>query len=189
MRMPDGSSAENSTQTTVIARDHDRRREDYEIRPGVKVSFLELPTGMFVLHHEKKIYAPVKEEAGLTTDARSQVEALGFSPESFIYESTLETRYEKLGAEEINGRATVKYRASVKATIGEAGVVTETFLWIDEALGMPIKTETRSSDGRTSYTMELRDINREVPPTLFEIPADYRQVSYREFQSLLHLGR
>ena len=42
-------------------------------------------------------------------------------------------------------------------------------MWIDEALRMPIRSETKSSDG-TRVTMELSEIELEVDKDLFQSP-------------------
>ena len=89
----------------------------------------------------------------------------------------LASRYQKLGAETVAGRATTKYR--VTPAEPSTPVTRETFIWVDEALGMPIKSATtsKSSDRTTTVSMELKDIRTEVDVKVFSLPADYRKVA------------
>ena len=65
--------------------------------------------------------------------------------------------------------------------IAGADSSSETFIWIDEALGIPVRSETVSrSDGRSSkVTMELKDVRLEVDQRLFSWPSDYKKVDAR----------
>lgn len=87
-------------------------------------------------------------------------------------------KYEKLGNEIFEGRTTTKYRV-VMARRPDAIVMNdETLIWIDEALGIPVRSETIS--GAVTYpvkvTMELKDIKLEVDERLFALPVNYRKV-------------
>jgi outer membrane lipoprotein-sorting protein len=53
---------------------------------------------------------------------------------------------------------------------------------IDEALGMPIRAETKSSDG-TRVTMELSEIELNIDRHLFEIPNDFQKVSFNDLRN------
>src|SRR5215207_3802474 len=53
------------TREIKIARDGERRRVDYELIPGAKMTDLQIPAGHFMLLHSKKMYSEVKPgEAG-----------------------------------------------------------------------------------------------------------------------------
>ena len=174
-----------SGERTLIARDGDLRREDYESSAGEKISYLRRPEGTYVLLPAKKLYAELRPEAdGGTSEDGSSVPP-DFSPDRLLNETRPESHYEKLGAESINGRATVKYRVIVRGRTGAAGreATTESLVWVDESLGMPVKTETTSTGGTASgarISMELRDIKETVDSSLFELPQDYRKVEARE---------
>src|SRR5215213_5456073 len=58
-----GADAASEETRTFVARDGERRREDYESAGGEKISYLQLPTGNYVLLPAKKIYAELKPEA------------------------------------------------------------------------------------------------------------------------------
>jgi len=99
----------------------------------------------------------------------------GLSPDQLLNETHAPATYEKLGAETLAGRMTTKYRIVV---LTEPDSQNETLIWIDEALGMPIRSEAMSnSSGHSSkVTMELKDIRLEVDERLFSWPSDYRKV-------------
>lgn len=167
---------------TFIARDGDRRREDYETSAGEKISYLQLPEGSYVLLPAKRLYAELKPEASGATSEPSVPP--DFSPDKLLNETRPQSRYEKLGAENVNGRATMKYRVTVLGKTGAGREVTTTSLvWVDESLGMPVKSETTSTGGAASgarVTMELRDIKETIDAGVFELPPDYRKVEARE---------
>ena len=179
---PAGSPPANtSTSQVFVARDGELRREDYELTPGMKVSFLQLADGRYRLLHSKKVYAELKPDEGAVAGAaQAQNVPPDFSPDKLLNASRTEARYEKLGAEEVNGRMATKYRITVKQEIGEAKTaVNENLVWVDESIGVPIKTETTSAGG-SRYTMELRDIKLEVDAAIFALPPDYRKIESKE---------
>ncbi len=100
------------------------------------------------------------------------------SPDQLLNQAHAPATYEKLGTETLAGHPTTKYR--VIAVTGTESQ-NETLIWIDEALGIPVRSETMStSSGRTSkVTMELKDVKLEVDERLFSWPADYRKVDPR----------
>lgn len=176
------------TTTQFVARNGDRRRLDYEPLPGVKAVIINTPEGDFLLLPTQKIYSVVKPEkpssrkpsAAETAAAEESLES--FSPEKLLNPQLPGARYENLGADTVNGRAATKYRNTVSVTLNQRTHTTETLLWVDDALGLPIKEEAVSSADGLRRTLEYRDIKTEVAATLFEIPKDYRQVSQQELQ-------
>jgi hypothetical protein len=167
-----------------IARDGDKRRVDYELIPGARMSDLQLSSGHYMLLHSKKLYAEIKPGEGGAASGIAQNLPSDFSPDKLINESSPGASYETLGAETVNGRATTKYKVTTTAKGEEArGVKTETIIWVDESLGMPIKSETTSTGDAargSKVSMELRDIKQEVDPSLFELPKDYKKVTSDE---------
>ncbi|MDT5122484.1 MAG: hypothetical protein QOC96_1966 [Acidobacteriota bacterium] len=179
-----GSEGSNAfSRQTFIARDGERRREDYETPEGIKISSLELPTGIYVLLPAQKLYAELKTDASVGALGQASVPP-DFSPDKLLNEVRPEAHYEKLGAETVNGRATMKYRVTLKGKTGAGNeITTERLIWVDENLGMPIKSEMTSTGngaGGTHVTMELRDIKETVDAGLFELPQDYRKVEARD---------
>jgi hypothetical protein len=191
------SDGEATSSRTLIARDRDRRREDYESPAGERVSYLQLPEGIYVLLPAKKLYAELKPGTGGGAEGRAASVPPDFSPEKLLNEARPESRYERLGEETVNGRATVKYRVTVMGKTGAGReTTTESLVWVDESLGMPVKTETTSTGGTTPgarITMELRDIKETVDAGLLELPPDYRKVEpaelFAQAQPSGHPGR
>ncbi|MGB7922731.1 MAG: hypothetical protein WCF57_05745 [Pyrinomonadaceae bacterium] len=184
---PAGAQVETTTSEVFVARDGEMRREDYELAPGVKVSFLQLPTGRYRLLHAQKLYAVLDDEEGAVgappPTAQTQNAPPDFSPDK-LNASRASARYRKLGAEEVNGRPTTKYSVSLTGASGEtagdsSSSSTESFIWVDESLGVPVKTEARSSSG-ARMTIELRDIKLEVDASIFALPPDYKRVDSKE---------
>ena len=185
----EGGSVNNQT---FIARDGDKRREDYESANGLKISFLQLASVNYVLIPAKKIYAELTPEAGGEESERETSVPPDFSPDKLLNEARTEARYENLGAETVNGRATQKYRVTVRGKTGASKeVMTETLIWVDEQLGMPVKSETTSSNSGSNggaatgskVSMELRDIKETVDSGVFDLPQDYKRVDYKEIQA------
>jgi len=126
-----------------------------------------------VLLPAKKLYAELKTETG----GRGAEVPPDFSPEKLLNEARPETVYERLGEENLDGRQAVKYRVTVRDP-GAGRAPVETLIWVDERLGMPVKSETTSAGARV--TMELRDVKETVDAGLFELPVDYKRVAPEE---------
>lgn len=178
-----------NNQQMFIARDGERRRVDYAVRDGVKLTSLQLPDGLFLVLPADKIYAKLATGEESAAPNLSIGEAEDFSPDRLLHETNAGARYEKLGAEDLNGRATMKYRVTTVAQTSEAQeTAVETIVWVDETLGMPIKSETTSTrEGARvgNFSMELRDIKQEVDAHVFDLPQDYKKVDAREIYSHL----
>lgn len=164
--------------TLMIAKDGELRRLEAEF-VSKKTIFLDLPEGKLLLLPDEKVYSD--ELRASPHDSSYEDES---SPERLLHTETGNSSYQKLGTESIAGRKTEKYRVVVNG--GNAANVSssETLIWVDEALGMPIRSETKSSDGSRS-TMELSDIALEVDKKLFQVPDDYKKISFSEMISYL----
>ena len=165
------ATGESVTAKTNIAKDGPLRRDEYD-----KVIYLETEQGPFVLLPEQKIYAALS--AG--PDPTSEDSPAENSPERLLNTETVSTRYQKVGTEVLRGRGTTKYQTVNTSTRGTVSN-SETLIWIDDQLGMPIKSTTTSTDG-SNTTMELTDISLEADKRLFQIPADYQKVSPSEIR-------
>lgn len=168
-----------TNQELKVARDGEKRRHESEPFPGVKVIYLQLPGGRYVLYPAKKLYAEIKLDGTDTALNSAQGVPSDFSPDKLIKTASAGAKYEKLGTEEVSGRMTTKYRVTSGSAEGSQAALSETIVWADESFGMPIKTETTSKDG-TKFTTEYRDIKLEVDATLFELPKDYEKVEQRD---------
>jgi outer membrane lipoprotein-sorting protein len=156
-----------------IAKDGEMRRFESHYESGTLV-LLNGPQGRFIVLPGEKIYA---DQAGEAPPGSSYEDES--SPERLLHTDGGNSSYQKLGSESISGRKTEKYRVVVNGANTGNVSSSETLIWIDEALGMPIRSETKSSDGSRS-TMELSDISLEVDKNLFQIPGDYKKITRAE---------
>jgi hypothetical protein len=164
--------------THSVAKDGERRRFEAEF-VSKKMIFLDVPEGKLLLLPDEKVYAD--QSNGPPPGSSYEDES---SPERLLHTDTANSSYQKLGAELISGRKTEKYRVVVNAANAANVSSSETLIWIDEALGMPIRSETKSSDGSRS-TMELSDISLEVDKNLFQVPDDYKKITAAELLQFL----
>ena len=182
---PQGASvpglAAITNQQMPIARDGDKRRVETEMLPGVKIIYLQTGNGRYAIYPAKKIYAEIKLDGSDNPLSSTQGVPSDFAPDKLISGAPAGAKYENLGTEQVNGRTTTKYRVTTAGT-GDSKPSSETIIWADESLGMPIKFESTSTDG-SKFTMEMRDIKLEVDSSLFELPKDYRKVEHSELIS------
>ncbi len=106
---------------------------------------------------------------------------LDTSPEALLHADAVTTSYQKLGAETIGGRNTSKYRVVVNTSAAGNVSLSETLIWIDETLKMPVRSEATSPDG-TRVTTELAGIALDVEKSLFQVPADYEKIAFSELR-------
>jgi outer membrane lipoprotein-sorting protein len=155
--------------TTSIARDGDLRRSE-EKSGNQEVVYLDLGGHNFTLLPQEKIYAEAT-----AVPSSNQPEATADGPdENYVHTAPIESIYENLGTESINGQRCNKYRVVVKHAGDTTVSETETLIWIDEHLEMPVKSVTRSAAG--TRTMELSAVTLSADKQLFEIPKDYKKV-------------
>jgi len=179
-----GSAPVTSTQSLLIARDGENRREEFNSGTDAMTVYLESSAGRFLLLPGQKLYADLNstsaESIDDTSDDSKSSGVLDFSPDRLLHETSAAARYQTLGAENLAGRKTTKYRVTSGDASGGIGSGSVTLIWIDDELGMPIRCETSSvgGDHPSKVTTELRDIVREVDARLFELPPDYKKVDY-----------
>lgn len=143
-----------------------------------KIVYLDVNEGRFVLLPAEKLYADLTDESTINADSPE------VSPEGLLHEDVTNTSYQKLGTEEIAGRNTNKYRIVVNNSAAPNVSQSETVMWIDEALHMPVRSETKSADG-TRVTMELSEIKLDVDKDLFKVPKDYQKLTFSELRKRL----
>jgi outer membrane lipoprotein-sorting protein len=169
---------------TLIAKDGNRRRDEYGTGTTEKIVYLDLPDGRFILLPAAKLYADVGREAA-TRDSQDQKDGSeASSPDLLLNADRIETKYQRLGRETINGRDTSKYRVLVNTSAPGNVSTGESLIWIDETLGMPVKSETVTAGNRT--TMELSEIVLDVDKGVFQIPEDYKKVAAVAIRERLH---
>jgi len=173
------TTADGRTSVTkyAIAKDGEFRRIEAEFVSG-RLIFVQGPEGKFVLVPGEKVYM---DQAGAVPVQSDEDES---SPERLLHTESETSSYKQLGPEVISGRKTNKYLVVVNDSNVANVSSSETLIWIDEALGMPIRSETKSSDGSRS-TMELSDLALDVDKNLFRVPTDYKKVPFSDITKYL----
>jgi outer membrane lipoprotein-sorting protein len=179
------------TNQVLIARDGQSRREEYAGGAMGQIVYLEIPTGHFILLPTLKQYADLDtlSSAPTSPDRPDRPERPAddpplLSPDQLLNESHPSATYEKLGNESLSGRTTTKYRVVV---LNGATTSNETFIWVDDQFGMPVKSETiTTSNGQsTKVTTELRDVSFELDESLFSWPSGYKKVEAEHIFELM----
>ena len=178
------ADGKTTVSTSSNARDGEMRRTESKVASRTLV-FLNLPEGAFVLQPDDKVYASISGDSGDTGLGTSEDGEI--SPEKLLHSDNGKSSYQKLGTEVIGRRNTNKYRVVVNSSSAASVSQSETLIWVDDALGMPIRSETKSSDG-TRVTMELSEIELNVDRELFEVPNDYKKVTLGEFVAVALRG-
>ncbi len=168
---------ETTVTKTLIARDGPLRREESEA-----VVYLELPEGRFVLLPSQQVYAAA------TADDKLETEDDENFPERLLHTDPISATYQPLGTETVGGRNAKKYRIVVNNSARENVTQNETLMWIDETLTMPVKSETKSADG-TRTAMELTNIVLAPEKELFQIPANFQKIAFRDLWKQLKSAR
>ena len=175
------AAGESLVTKTSVARDGDRRRHESTVASKTIV-YLEVPEGRFVLLLGEKVYADLTDEDRISADKGG--DELEASPDALLHAGVGATSYQKMGAEVIAGRNANKYRIVVNSSAAANVSQSETLMWIDEALQMPVRSETKSSDG-TLVTMEVSGIKLEVDSSLFRVPEDYQKLTFTDLRKHL----
>ena len=172
---PDGKTVVTTSST---ARDGDRRRDESQ-EFSKKVIRLDLPEGRFILLPDDKVYA---ELAAGFDSPKNEDEAV--TSEWLLHEDPAITNYQNLGKEVVGGRNANKYRTVVNSSSSGNVTQSETFIWIDEVLNMPIRSEMTSTGG-PRITMELSNIRLDVDEGMFQLPNDYEKIAISELRRRL----
>lgn len=170
------AAGETLVTKTIVARDGEMRRHESTVGSRTNV-YLDVPEGKFVLLPAEKLYAEITNESKVSADKDDEI--AGVSPNGLLHEDAASTSYQKLGAESIGGRNTNKYRIVVNNSAAANVSQSETLMWIDDGLHMPVRSETKSADG-TSVTMEVSEVKFEVDKDLFKVPKDYQKLPFIE---------
>ena len=177
------AAGESLVTKTSVARDGESRRHESTVASKTTV-YLDVPEGKFVLLPDEKVYADLTDESQISAD--KDEDGLNSSPDALLHTDAGSTSYQKVGAESVAGRNANKYRIVVNSSSATNVSQSETLMWIDEALQMPIKSETKSSDG-TRVTMEVSEIKLEVDRNLFRVPENYKKLTFTELRKRLAL--
>jgi len=162
-----------------VARNGADRRVAFKLPDGSDLIYLDHAGTQYVIAPSRKQYAELTPEA------------TGFQLHKLMTPGQLVSYLEKLkgveavGEEPINGRTALKYRYSLTSKTGTSAgdVKTDSFVYIDKETGLPLRTELLSEASgnvqgvkAAKIVAELRDINTDVDPAFFEVPAGLNKV-------------
>lgn len=174
-----GANGEKYVFSTLIGRDGPTRRDE-SASEQTRVVYLDSPEGRLILWPEQKVYAVLSGNYG----GPPPPEPEDNSPDSLLHADPMATTFQRLGVETIAGRSADKFRVVVNSPVREYVKPSETLIWIDSELKMPIKSEMRSPDGVAIVT-ELSDITLQPDKQLFQIPAAYEKIGFDVLQKQL----
>jgi hypothetical protein len=96
-----------------------------------------------------------------------------------------------LGNEVLSGRPATKYRVVITSPTSGEAIRSETLIWIDQSLNLPVKSETIvfNNGEQSSFTTELQNLSQSVDAGVFQVPGDYRKVSTQEFEEYVRKAK
>jgi hypothetical protein len=162
-----------------VAKSGNDRRLSFKLPDGSDLVYLEKAGVQYGIAPARKQYAELTPEA------------TGFQIQRLMTPGQLVAHLERLqgiefvGEEPLAGRTALKYRyartAQTQTSAGE--VKTESFVFVDKDTGLPLRAELFSeATGNVQgikgakVVAEMRDIQTNVQPSVFEIPAGFNKV-------------
>jgi hypothetical protein len=167
------------TLSADVAKNGNDRRLSFKLPDGSDLVYLERAGVQYGIAPARKQYAELTPEA-----TGFQIQKL-MSPGQVVAYLDRLRGIEFVGEEQRSGRTALKYRyARTAQTQTSAGEVrTESFIYVDKDTGLPLRAElfseaTGNVQGVKGATVvaEMRDIQTNVDPSLFEIPAGMNKV-------------
>jgi hypothetical protein len=180
----DTQAANFVQQKYFVARDGANRRLDFEIGDETVTRLQTTEGKTFVLLPKQKSYTELGKSASLPVNMPSEI-----SLEHLLHAKPVGAKFQKIGAEDVSGKSAMKYKLDYGAVKEAENSRTETYIWVDETLGMPVKTEVSAIEngqpGGAKSVMELSEIKTETSPDLFQIPKDFRQLTLNEILEMM----
>ena len=167
------------TLSAEVARNGDDRRLAFKLPDGSDLIYIEHAGMPYVIAPARKQYAQLTPEA-----TGFQIHKLMTPGQLVAYLDKLQG-IEPAGEESVNGRTAMKYRYSrtSKTNTSAGDVSTESFVYIDKETGLPLRAELYSEASgnvegvkAAKVVAEMRDIDTNVDPSLFEVPKDMKEV-------------
>lgn len=168
------------TITANVAREGEKRRVAFNLPNNEQVVYLNLSGTRYLILPNRKQYAEVSPEAVGFDMPRMMM------PDRIVDYLKGREGFERVGEEQFNGRAVVKYRAAGTArTNSPAGQINaESFTYVDKETGLPVRAEFESQAGGSvqgvdglKTVIEMSDIKTETAPALFEVPTGYNKIT------------
>lgn len=167
-----------------VARRGTDRRYAVNVPALGEVVFLDLADKRYVIVPSRKQYAELTPElTGL--DLRSM------TPGQMVTMLQKQRGVQEVGEEQLNGRTVTKYRYAASAATGSpaGSVASESFIYVDKETGLPLRIEGfGQSSGNVQgvsggqFVVEMRDIETQVDPALFELPQGFTQLTAEQLK-------
>src|SRR5689334_9668929 len=169
-----------------VARNGEDRRVSFKLPDGSDLIYLDHAGTPYAILPGRKQYAELTPAA------------TGFQLHKLMTPGQLVAYLDRLqgiqpaGEETVNGRTAQKYRyARTENTKTSAGEVhTESFIYVDKETGLPLRAELfGEASGNVQgvkgakIVAEMRDINTNPDPALFEVPTTYSKVSEQQVRA------
>jgi len=149
-----------------VARNGERHRFDTYVNGQLSVTELIKDNNRYVIDHVRKIYY---------IDPPSDKGPKAVNPAALaFFQNTQHHEFDETGRE----GDLVTYHAKKQPGDPDQDVV----LTIDQKSGLMVRQEVKGADPKQSFTFELKNVKLEAPDDLFQIPADYKQVTKDEFK-------
>lgn len=167
------------TLSAVIARNADSRRVAFKLPDGSDLIYIDTADHHYVVLPGRKQYAELTPEA-----VGFQIQRL-MTPGQIVSHLERLKGVERVGEEQFNGRAAVKYSySSAVNTNTQAGEVkNQGFVFIDKDTGLPLRAElVAEASGEVKgvksakIVAEMRDISTDVDATAFEVPPGLNKI-------------
>lgn len=180
------------TLNAKVARSGTDRRMEIAMPAGGRVVYLDKAGTNYLILPDRNQYAELNQES------------LGFEvrrllmPDQIVNQVRNVQGVQRVGEEKYNGRDVIKYSyGAVRDTQSQAGqVATESFLLVDKATGLPLRSETvsqsQSGGNVQGYSgvriiTEISDIQTDPPDTLFAEPTNLQKVESEQIRAQVNM--
>ena len=151
-----------------VARNGETRRFDTYVKGQLSVTELIKDNNRYVIDHVRKMFY---------VDPPSDKGPKAVNPAALaFFQNAQHHEFDEISRD--NG--TITYHAKKQQGDPDQDVV----VTIDQKSGLMVRQEVKGADPNTSFTFELKNVKIEAPSDLFQIPADYKQVTKEQFKPL-----
>src|ERR1041384_5126252 len=179
------------TLSAEVAKNGADRRLSFKLPDGSDLVYLEHGGVQYGIAPARKQYAELTPQA-----TGFQIQKLMTPGQVVAYLDRLKG-IEFVGEEQMQGRTALKYRyartAETKTSAGE--VKTESFVFVDKDTGLPLRAQLFSeASGNVQgikgakLVAEMRNIQTNPDPSLFEVPAGYNKVPEAQGRAQVKAG-
>ncbi len=173
-----------------VARNGADRKMEFALTGGERFIYLTKDGKQYLISPNRKQIAELNKES-LGFDVKNLM-----LPEQIVNQVKALEGVEMVGEEKVDGRDAIRYNYGSKTdTQTKAGeVTTESFILVDKATGLPLRSITDASSQQGSvqgvtgirFVTQISDIRETAEPALFEVPTDYKEVQPEEIRQQMN---